>query len=128
MKVYQAFRTESIDIPNGGIETDFYRGFCVVTVDGKPLESVYPVNIFENPLQHFEWGYKGVLPTNLAFSVLYDFFDVPYDYIPNQMMWEIIREFRDNVLANKPLDTWEIKESDIEEIAKRIASKSEYNQ
>ncbi|MGH6719297.1 MAG: DUF6166 domain-containing protein [Alphaproteobacteria bacterium] len=44
---------------------------CVVTVDGRPLDPRYDVRVMAD---HFEWGYDGNGPRQLAFALLADHF------------------------------------------------------
>src|SRR5258706_3489038 len=86
------------------------RGLCQVTVDDEPLES-YEIDFSRNDIL-FEWGYKyGVFPTNLALSILTDFFmdnGLKPD-IPSLLVYL----FRDNVIANFPYDGWSLSEDQL---------------
>lgn len=129
-KVYLGKRLEGIEF-NGENYTDFHRGFCLVYCNDKPLNSYYPMSVFQNSLQCFEWGYEGVLPCNLACSIVYDFYGIiPTEYVPNEYSKNIIKELVKD-FVNLPKEGWSISEGElnsrIEKIAEKLDTQSELN-
>jgi hypothetical protein len=95
-KCYKGIRS-----PNGHA-----RGNCIVTVDGKPLRSIW-----EQPYEtvpEFEWGSAwGRGCKNLAVSILHDIMN------EEDITFDLCNLFRKEIVSRLPIDSWTLKEFEL---------------
>lgn len=94
-KVYTGYR---LDDPNDK------RGITIVKVNNTPLKSILVDTGYDG--LKFDWGYKGNLASNLAISILVDYYerDVPD---------EIWKTFKQDVIEKLPSGSWSMTDKQI---------------
>jgi hypothetical protein len=97
-----------------------YRGYrlegaskTVVTVDGKAL-----VHVVHHSPTGLEWGYGGSGPSDLALSILADFFGEGEQYkelkqLPNSKSLKLYQAFKRDFVARFPRKSWMIDSATI---------------
>lgn len=104
-------------IHNSNGRTDMKRGLCtVLRKDGTPLPSLF-ISEERYPGRVFEWGYSGVLPANLARSILVDFLNKDSD---DEFFNAVVNRFCREVVVNLDYMDWEIEESQLKNYLTRI--------
>lgn len=99
-------------IHNSNGRTDMKRGLCtVLRKDGTPLPSLF-INEERYPGRVFEWGYSGVLPANLARSILVDFFKRDND---DEYFNALVNRFCREIVVKFDFMEWELEEQELKD-------------
>lgn len=125
MKIYSGKQTITYKVGKRTV-TDFRSPISLVYVDDKILPSKMIEPKSNTKFRTYAWGYHGIYPTNLAVSILCNFFDVE-DYMELYSDKDgryVMDTFYDYVCQEKNTK-WTISEKDMHEFVQRTIQKSD---
>lgn len=67
------------------------------------------LGVVNHSRNHFEWGYNGPGPAQLAFAILFDIFNDP------ELAKTHYQDFKTRFIANLPIEKWKISVEDVKQ-------------